>query len=259
MDRPALLHLYDEELRRQAPFFDDAMRMERDGSVVRLVGATADAGNNCVLYSQLDSASAPAAIAQQIDRFRRIGHSFEWKHHDHDQPVELPQLLLASGFVAGEKEACMAAELASWHCGTDAPPGYSVRVLSQDEGLDAVAQVQAAVWPELSHDWLMQSLLRERRAQPDAILFHAIWQGRTPVCVGWTRLHGRIASLFGGSTLAEHRHRGLYRALLTSRLAEAQRRGAELAVIDAGPMSRPILERLHFALLTGTTPYHYTV
>lgn len=259
MDRASLLHLYDEELRRQAPFFDDAMRMERDGTVVRLIGATADPGNNCVLYSRLAPESARDAIEAQIAYFRRIGHSFEWKHHDHDQPPALPQLLLQCGFLPGERETCMAVELRSWQGGTEVPPGYTVRQLAESEGLDVISQVQTAVWPDLSHDWLMQSLARERAAQPQSILFHTIFSQGSPVCVGWTRLHGRIASLFGGSTLAEYRHRGLYRSLLTARLAEAQRRGAEFAIIDAGPMSRPILERLHFTVLTGTTPYHYTV
>jgi hypothetical protein len=37
-------------------------------------------------------------------------------------------------------------------------------------------------------------------------------------------------------------------------LAEARARGAELAAVDAGPMSRPILERFGFARLSEITP-----
>ena len=74
------------------------------------------------------------------------------------------------------------------------------------------------------------------------------------MCVGWYRLHKRFASLFGGSTLAAHRGKGVYRALLASRLNEAVRLGAAYGLVDAGPMSRPILERLGFAALTGTQP-----
>lgn len=256
MDHRQLLRLYDDELRRKAPFFDEQVRLVREAEVVRLIGPTADAGNNCVLFSHLDSASAPAVIQREIRYFRELGHSFEWKHHDHDQPPELAHLLIASGFQAGEKEEILVAELGA--LAADAPPpGYSVRPVAADESLACILQVQQAVWPELSHDWLFASLQREREAHPESILFHAIWHAEQPVCVGWMRLHGRFAALFGGSTLADHRGRGLYRALLTARLQAARQRGAQWALVDAGPMSRPILKRLGFQLLTGTTPYLY--
>lgn len=120
-------------------------------------------------------------------------------------------------------------------------------------------QVQQAVWPDLTHDWLAQSLQRERATHSDSIRFHAIWCDGYPVAIGWMRLHGRFASLFGGATLAAHRGRGLYRALLNARLREAYRRGASFALVDAGPMSQPILKRLGFLSLTGATPYLYNV
>jgi GNAT superfamily N-acetyltransferase len=137
-----------------------------------------------------------------------------------------------------------------------APDGYSVRVLGDTESLGPVFAVQAAVWTGEDLGWLNESLERERAAQPRAIRFHVAWSpSGTPVSAGWTRLHGRFAALFGGSTLAEHRGRGVYRALLASRLDEARRLGASYALVDAGPMSRPILTRLGFAELTGSVPY----
>jgi hypothetical protein len=255
MDRDLMLRLYDDELRRQAPFFDDQMRLERADPVVRLIGATPDPGNNCVLYSQLDEASAGTIIDREVAYFRSLGHDFEWKHHDHDRPLELPRLLLERGFQHGEPEEILAADLATWTAGGPLPPGYTVRALLGHESLDVIMQVQQAVWPDLTHDWLADSLQRERASHPDSIRFHAVWFAGQPVCVGWMRLHGRFASLFGGSTLAAHRGRGLYRALLHARLAEASRLAASFALVDAGPMSRPILKRLGFVALTGATPY----
>lgn len=253
-----LLRLYDEELRRKAPFFDAQVRLERDSQVVRLVGPTADAGNNCVLYSELDSHSAPTVVAREIRYFQTLGHSFEWKHHEHDQPPELAQLLLASGFTAGEKEEILAAELSTLHLSAAPPPGYIVRQLAADESLASLLRVQKSVWPELSHDWLFDSLLRERQAHPESISFYLVFHGEEPVSGGWMRLHGRFASMFGGSTLAAHRGRGLYRAVLAERLYAAAQHGAAFALVDAGPMSRPILKNLGFQTLTGTTPYVYS-
>jgi GNAT superfamily N-acetyltransferase len=254
MDRRTLLASYDEELRRNAPYFDDAVRLERDGSVVRLLGATADPGNNCVLYADLDESGAAAAVDRQIDYFRGLGRSFEWKWHEHDRPAGLDDLLKSRGFAADGDETIVVQELARRTTSPRLPAGYETRPWPDSEPLDALMEVQAAVWPG-DHSWLVDSLKRERAAKPESIRFHAVWNGGRPVCLGWTRLHGRFASLFGGSTLSEHRGRGAYRALLAARLDEAAARGAEYALVDAGPMSRPILERLGFSALTRTVPF----
>jgi GNAT superfamily N-acetyltransferase len=255
VDRAGLLAGYDEELRKRAPYFDAEMRLERDGDVVRLLGATTDAGNNCVLYTALDETSAAAAVDRQVAYFQGLGRDFEWKLHDHDRPASLGRLLQERGFEPGAAEVIMSLDLSQSRLASPALDGYSVRPLNDAESLDAVTSVQNAVWTNEDLGWLSASLARERAAQPQSIRFHVVWSAGLPVCAGWTRLHGRFASLFGGSTLPEHRGRGLYRALLASRLDEARRRGASFALVDAGPMSRPILTRLGFEPLTGTTPF----
>jgi GNAT superfamily N-acetyltransferase len=52
--------------------------------------------------------------------------------------------------------------------------------------------------------------------------------------------------LCGGATLPEARGLGAYRALVAARYAEAVRRGTPTLVVQAGVMSRPILEQLGF-------------
>jgi len=59
-------------------------------------------------------------------------------------------------------------------------------------------------------------------------------------------LTDRGAILSSGATLPHARGRGAYRALVAARWEEAQRRGLGALVVQAGPMSRPILERLGF-------------
>ena len=77
-----------------------------------------------------------------------------------------------------------------------------------------------------------------------------------PVFAAW--LDGRMASvggaiftragayLMGGSTATWARGRGAYRAVVRARWDEAVRRGTPALAVGAGPMSRPILERLGF-------------
>jgi len=52
--------------------------------------------------------------------------------------------------------------------------------------------------------------------------------------------------LLGGNVAEEARGRGVYRALVRARWDEAVRRGTPALVVQAGAMSKPILERLGF-------------
>jgi hypothetical protein len=85
----------------------------------------------------------------------------------------------------------------------------------------------------------------------------AEWEHRVdPLFAAW--LDGRMASvgraiytraggyLMGGSTAEWARGRGAYRAVVRARWDEAVRRGSPSLAVGAGPMSRPILERLGF-------------
>lgn len=88
---------------------------------------------------------------------------------------------------------------------------------------------------ELAAEW-------EHRADPD----FAAWVDGRMASVGravYTRAGGY---LMGGSTAAWARGRGAYRAVVRARWDEAVRRGTPALAVGAGPMSRPILERLGF-------------
>ena len=53
-------------------------------------------------------------------------------------------------------------------------------------------------------------------------------------------------ALMGGAVLPEARGRGVYRTLVRARWEHAVRRGTPLLVVQAGPMSEPILTGLGF-------------
>jgi GNAT superfamily N-acetyltransferase len=67
-----------------------------------------------------------------------------------------------------------------------------------------------------------------------------------------------FAGLWGGSTRAQWRGRGIYRALVARRAQLAAERGVRYLQVDASSDSRPILERLGFLAVTTTTPYVWT-
>jgi hypothetical protein len=80
--------------------------------------------------------------------------------------------------------------------------------------------------------------------------------GPQAVSAGWLRCHPDrgFGEPWGGSTLADHRRRGIYRAMVACRARAAHDRGVRFLAVDAGAVSRPILERLGFVYLATTVP-----
>ena len=214
---------------------------------------------NMVLHSDLDEASADAAIEAEVLHFQGLGQSFEWKVYSHDRPRNLRERLAARGFSVGADEAIMALDLAEWKDSPGAVPKttseFEIRRISGSEGLADMAAVLAAVWGEDPREQIQEfaTLLRDHPAFMSA---YVAYTGDKPVAT--CRINfpegSPFASLWGGSTLAEFRGRGIYSVMLRIRVEEARRRGYSYLTIDALPTSRPIVERRGFRLLCVSNP-----
>jgi GNAT superfamily N-acetyltransferase len=80
--------------------------------------------------------------------------------------------------------------------------------------------------------------------------------------VGFARLtaspDSAFAGLWGGGVLENFRSRGVYRALLAARIAEAKTRpGVRFLRVDALPTSQPILEKYGFVSVAKTWPCNW--
>ncbi|MFZ1023734.1 MAG: GNAT family N-acetyltransferase, partial [Thermoplasmata archaeon] len=100
-----LLALYDSEMRRD-PVPEPGSRVERLGPIVRVLGK-----ESYVIFSELDQATAPGAIAEQTEYFRHAGEGFEWKVFGHDRPENLSELLESAGYVPDEPETLLVFDL----------------------------------------------------------------------------------------------------------------------------------------------------
>ncbi|MEH0818680.1 MULTISPECIES: GNAT family N-acetyltransferase [unclassified Micromonospora] len=257
----ALRAAYDSQIRPEIPDPVPAgVTVERDGPLVRILGL--DHGG-FLTYRTLDGlagAELDALIARQVELFRQRGESVEWKLNAHDEPADLPDRLRAAGFVPEDRETVVIGPVAPLAAAVPVlPEGVRLREVSSREDLARIAAMEQEVW-QADRSHLVTGLAKEIAADPQSITVVVAEADGTVVSAGWVRYLANtgFASLWGGSTLQQWRHRGIYRALVAYRARLADQRGKTLLQVDASEDSRPILERLGFVPVTTTTPYVYT-
>jgi GNAT superfamily N-acetyltransferase len=243
----AILALYDAQLRRDSRA-EEGVAIEHLPHVTRATGA-----HNTVLYTSFAPEIADRVIDEQVAHYTAQGRELEWKVYDHDQPRDLIERLAARSFTIGAPESLMVLDLADAPVPADAAnlKGIAVRRVGRDRIPDVMA-VLAQVWPGEVSD-VPASLTG---GAPDELQIYVAYDADAPVSAAWIRFHPgtAFADLWGGSTVASHRGRGIYRAIVDARARDARARGARFLAVDAMPMSRPILERLGFHRLATTTP-----
>lgn len=252
MDPEAIRALYDEDERQNAA--PPGMRREHEGGVTRLIHVAEPRAKCFIPHSALDARTAEAAIAREVAYFAALGRTVEWKLYDYDQPVDLGLRLARQGFAPGEVDTILALALADAPTSLTAVETAAVRRVAGPDDLEAVRRVLAEVWDK-DFDWFKPRMSR-LMAAGYALVYLAELDGET-AAASWLLLEpgSRFAGLWGGSTRAAFRGRGLYRAMLAARAREAAARGRLFLTIDAGEMSRPIVERQGFAVIATAQEY----
>ncbi len=247
MNDQDILALYDRALRRDVEYPD--MRREAFPDLVRLVDLTGRQG--AVIYSQLDEQSADATIEEQIAYFEGIRQDFEWKVFGYDHPPDLVARLKARGFEIDEEEALLIYDLDHAAPEMLAPVTHDIRQLTEPEQVAPAIAVLEQVWNG-SKDWLAERLSTDLRERPETLRLYTAYADGKPVSAAWMYVNPGtpFAGLWGGSTLEGYRGRGLYSALLATRVQEARRLGVRFLTIDASPMSRPIVQKHGFRFMT---------
>jgi GNAT superfamily N-acetyltransferase len=246
MEINPLLSLYDHEQR--IAIEEPGMRKDVLPDVVRFVRPAP--GMSFILYHRLDESRADAAIQEQVSYFTQINQPFEWKVYDHDSPPGMVEKLQAHGFVVEDPDSVMCLDLESAPASLLKPIQADVRPITRPDKLEDVIAVESQVWGR-DFSWI-RSRQGEHLAIPGYLNIYVAYADGIPACTGWVYFHPHspFADLWGGSTVEAYRGQGLYTAILAVRVQEAIRRGVRYLVIDASPMSRTILEKHGFQLLT---------
>ncbi len=253
-----LLTAYDAQLRGIPPSLPTGVHTERDGPLTRIVGQfrgfVATPRDMGVRGTDLD-----LLIARQRDYFAARGEAVEWKTRGHDLPADLTDRLTSAGFVPEERETVLIGRAAELTAAPGLPDGVTLRQVTADAELRRIAAMESIVWGQ-DWSWLADDLSARIAAAPDQIEVLVAEADGTVVSAAWLvyRAGTDFACLWGGSTLAEWRGRGIYRALVAARARSAAARGVRYLQVDASDDSAPILRRLGLAAVTTTTPYVWT-
>ncbi|MDQ3405536.1 MAG: GNAT family N-acetyltransferase [Actinomycetota bacterium] len=254
MDTAAALAALDRRLRRELSPMDSHTSVERTRTVTRHLSGLSH-GWSGVLWTDLDESIADDVIRAELIRFRESAGPYEWKLYHHDQPVDLGARLTAAGLTAGENESVMVAEATTVPV-FSAPAGVELVDAYDADGVERAVAVHAAAFGD-DVGWLrdrMRHLLAD--APERVVLVLAVVDGEA-VGAARTEYHPGtdFAGLWGGGTVAAWRGKGIYKALVSHRARHAERRGVRYLQVDAAPSSEPILTRMGFDRITGTTPY----
>ncbi len=244
LQSPEFIQLYNRDQRFDI-IYPDARR-EVAGVVVRHI-STLSQNSSFVLYSELDEMTADAEIERQIAFFESVGHSFEWKVFSFDTPADMRERLAAHGFTVDEEERILVLDLAHVPAVLFELPRYTVKKITTLTELEDAFVVERQVWAH-KETRMRDYLQAELKNYPQQTSMYVVYVDGVPAASGRVYFpeNSQFASLWGGSTVPEYRRRGVYTALLSVRLQEAQARGKPYLTVDASPMSRPILEKFGF-------------
>jgi GNAT superfamily N-acetyltransferase len=249
MDRKVLLALYDKEQRIDIEY-PDLIKQVNDG-VVRFTGPRERHSSNFVLYSRLTEENVDDVIRAQIAYYGQRKLSFEWKVYDHDTPPDLRMRLISRGFKPREQDAIMVLNVREASQIILQPVALDVRRLTEPGQAKTLIDLLEEVW-QTDFSGLKTLLEEDLWIRPSFSSIYVAYVDDNPACGGWIQFHenSQFASLWGGTTLPQYRGKGLYTAVLATRVQEAIRRGYSFLTIDASKMSRPIAEKYGFQLLT---------
>nr|WP_202889665.1 GNAT family N-acetyltransferase [Actinopolymorpha rutila] len=204
-------------------------------------------------------------VERARDFFAERNEAVEWKYYSNDHP-RLRGFLGAAGFRPEDEESVVVGRVPDVLDAGQVPEGVTIRPVSERRDLDRIAAMESEVWSQ-DWAWLADDLADRVAGSPDDIAVlvaeaddAADRAAPTVVAAAWLVVMPgtRFGGLWGGSTLARWRGRGIYRALVAERARIAQAKGLEFLQVDASEDSRPILERLGMFKVATTTPYVWT-
>lgn len=253
MNKNNLLVRYDKDLRIRIAYPEARKEITRD--VVRIIRKAP--GMNVVAFTLANEARLHDVIHQEVSYFAPLQQPFTWKVYDHDLLPSLKEELLAHGFAHDDDPAdVMVLDVTNAPVALLKPIKADIRRVPTVDGLRDVITVLDQVWG--GHNSWVNDRLGGHLQVPGYLSVYVAYLENQPASIAWTYFpRGHFATLFAGSTIPEYRNQGLYTSLLATRVQEIRARGYPYAVVETGAMSKPIVAKHGFQLLTTVHDYKW--
>lgn len=250
-----LLVLHDQQVRGTvAARLPKSWKVVQDGPVLQ----AETPGPGLTFAHKLDGVSVAeldALIGRVRERAAATDRAVQWKTYGNDRADLIERLQLA-GFVPEDRQTVLVGRAAELTAVGAAPAGVTIRATTDPADLSRIAALESEVWG-IDLSWLADDLHDRITSAPDNIVILLAEADGEVVSAAWLPIFPgtEFAALWGGSTLASWRRKGIYRALVAERARIAVERGIRYLMVDASDDSRPILEPLGLRAVTTTTPW----
>jgi ribosomal protein S18 acetylase RimI-like enzyme len=204
--------------------------------------------------------AAQQRVTAVLEYFRIVSRPFSWWMGPADRPANLGELLVEAGLEAAESELAMAADLDALGRTDLSPQGLRIERVQTPEQLEQYAAISAANW-DPPDEYVIEFF---KRAMPllltgDAPLWLYLgYLGEQPVASAELTVGGGVAGLYGISTLAPFRRRGIGSAMTVRPLLDARAGGYRTAILQAAPDGIGVYTRIGFTP-TGRITEHKPV
>lgn len=254
-----LLARYDAQLRAETEVAD-ADEVQRLGPL--WMATFPKRARGFLSYQNLAGHDVDELMRGAIEHYaadERIDH-FEWKTRGHDWPADLLERLASHGFVLEDRETVMVGSTAAVIAADPGvPTGYELAKATTEEELRAAEALAGRVFGDTVEQStrFADELVDCWNRDPESFEMWLVReQSGEVVCSGRVDfVNGtEFAGLWGAACDAEHRGRGLYRAITAERARRAEARGKTYLQSDCTEFSQPILQRAGLVPITTTTP-----
>lgn len=131
--------------------------------------------------------------------------------------------------------------------GRPGPPGFEVRVIRDDSGLEDHMAVAAEGF-EMARP-MVDEFIGPRLWEAPGCTVYVGYADGAPVTAGFTVRSGRTIGVYTIATVLSARGRGYGEAMTRRIVADGAAAGCDVAVLQASSMGRPIYERIGFRLV----------
>lgn len=228
--------------------------------VVRHLPTKGDYG--FITYTKPAPFDIPQEIATQVAECRPHCQVLEWKVYSFDPLFQQTSAALeAAGFSQGEEEFLLVYDLTAHQPADLRYRSLDIRCLATKAAIEEAVGLQNAIFGEKTSVTPARLLDNQeaRKRDPSIAIddLYAVYLEDGPVAVSRLSHYpaSPFAGMWGGGTLAAHRGKGYYAAMVNARADAAIALGKKYLMIEAASTSRPIVEKLGFQLLGSTWPW----